>query len=168
MTTEAIDLHARHSDPETSKEAAAMLTDNQAKMRRSVQAVVAILGELHEASDFAIRDAWPRHFTQEKWSEGLPRMARLWAQREGKVVQAGFTTHNGRRCRTWRIGTAERVVVVTRKSKARERIVELERQVAAITDERDAAVLKLARWGRPPNTVRQARALERDQAPRLL
>ena len=95
-------------------------------------------------------------------------MARLWAQLEGKVVQAGFTIHNGRRCRTWRIGTTERVVVVTRKSKARERIAELERQVATMTAERDAATVKLARWGRPPNAVRQARALERNQNPRLL
>ncbi len=107
-TQAKVSVRARSSDPDVSHEAAALLESKQEKLRRSIGVVLAILEQYGISSDFDIRAHWPE-FWAESWSEHLPRMARLWAQREGRVVQAGFGNHKGRRCRTWQIGKGEPV-----------------------------------------------------------
>lgn len=80
---------------------------------------------------------------------------------------------SGKLCMVWdvtdaAVPVAEAKQAVTRLQRAAEHIRRLERRVDELIAERDSVLIKLARWGRPPNAVRQARALERDQAPRLL
>lgn len=96
-----VPVRARAEDPKESHAAAAALQQDQDKIGTSVQIVLAILSKYGECSDFDIRGHWTDFF-EGPFSEGLPRMARLWAQRRGIIVQAGTAIHNGRKCRTWR------------------------------------------------------------------
>lgn len=99
---EKIAVRARSSDPSTSKQAAAILESNQGRVSFSVEIVIQILRRYGPVlSDFDIRNHWGE-FMLAKWSEGLPRMARLWAQRKNLVEQCGEGVHNGRKCRLWK------------------------------------------------------------------
>lgn len=95
-----ITCRARTEDPDTSHEAARILEGDQSRLKKSAAIVVSIIEKYGEQTDFQIREHWPEFFDG-KWSEGLPRMARLWAQQAGKIKHQGFSTHNGRKCRTW-------------------------------------------------------------------
>lgn len=101
--SERVEVRARSEDPGTSHEAAAILTANQAKIGHSIAVVIQLLEKHGVMSDFDIRDFWSEACGEEASSEGLPRMARLWAQRKGLIEHAGFTKHENRRCRTWKL-----------------------------------------------------------------
>jgi hypothetical protein len=97
-------VRARSEDPDTSHEAAAKITANQDRIAHSVAVILEILAAYGPQSDFGLRDRFADgYMAGEQFSEGLPRMARLWAQRKGLIEQAGHTIHNGRRCRTWKL-----------------------------------------------------------------
>lgn len=103
-------VRARREDPDVSHEAAELLEAQQEKLKHSIATVLNILGKHEPCSDFQIREHWSEFWGSIKpWSEHLPRMARLWAEREGKIVQAGETIHKGRRCRTWKLGSPETI-----------------------------------------------------------
>lgn len=128
MITDHIPVLARVTDPDTSKEAASALEADQPRLARSIQTVVAIL-TVHNApmSDFAIRAAWHLHWNG-PFSFTLPSKARLWAMQAGKVRQAGYGQHNGRRVMLWELGTS----TTPPKQTAKQRIAELEDENARL------------------------------------
>jgi len=80
---------------------------------------------------------------------------------------------SGKACMVWDVTDAavpveEAKQAVSRLQRATEHIRHLEMQLSRALAERDGARFKLARWGRPPDTVRKSRALDRVQAPHLL
>lgn len=104
-----IDVRARKTDPETSHQAALDFEQNQTKAARSVSTVVTILAYFgKELTDFQIRELWTDFWGSEKWSYTLPCKARHWAREKGLVKHAGFSTHQGRKVRTWALGRDEK------------------------------------------------------------
>lgn len=131
-----IEVQARHSDPETSHEAAALLNEKRGKIKASIKTVLDILQHDGPSSDFHIHRWWECFSGAPPSSPGLPRMARLWAQREGLVVHAGYGVHKGRRCRTWQLGTGTPVAPKESPLRvARRRIAELEAEVERLKEE---------------------------------
>ena len=102
-----IAVRARTTDPETSHQAALDFDGNQNKASLSVACVVMILKAYGPLSDFAIRDAWTEFWGSRAWSFTLPSKARHWAREQGLVKHAGFSTHQGRKVRTWELGRDE-------------------------------------------------------------
>jgi hypothetical protein len=102
--TEHIDVRARSTDPETSKQAAFEFELNQSKAQRSVATVVDILTAHGPLTDFDIRSKWETYWGGAHWSYTLPSKARHWARQKGLVKHEGFGTHNGRRVRVWALG----------------------------------------------------------------
>lgn len=123
-----VTVRARTTDPETSHQAALDFEGNQNKASLSVACVVMILKAYGPLSDFAIRDAWTEFWGSKAWSFTLPSKARHWAREQGLVKHAGFSTHQGRKVRTWSLGRDEAFLApaprceccgqVIRKSKA--------------------------------------------------
>lgn len=143
------DVIARHTDPETSHAAAANFDRNKAA--RSIQTVKRILAA-GPMTDFQIREAWAAHW-QGQWSFTLPSKARHWARQAGFVRHAGFAQHNGRKVRTWKLGTEVEPV------KRPHKLGTLQQEIARLTAELAEAKRQLAKWGRPANATRLARSL---------
>ena len=162
------EIKARATDPETSREAAADFGQNKAQ--RSVATVVAILRERGPLTDFEIREWWGAFWGSNEWSFTLPSKARHWARLAGLVKHDGFGVHEGRKVRRWAIGRDSLPSDTTGSplARARERIVWLEQECARLHTELAAQEAKLAKWGRPPNAKRQARALAAKGEPCLL
>jgi hypothetical protein len=80
---------------------------------------------------------------------------------------------SGKLCMVWDVTDSAMPVeeakqAVTRLQRASARIAALEKSLAKVTAERDALAAKVAKWGRPPNALRLAKALEQGQEPKLL
>lgn len=97
-----VTVRARKRDPETSREAAGALDQQQPKLQRSVAVAVQILKDHGPQDDFGLAEKWADYWP-EPFSESLPRKARHWAKEAGKVKHDGYTEHHGRRVRRWRV-----------------------------------------------------------------
>jgi hypothetical protein len=115
---------ARATDPDTSHAAAKEFNADKAKKSNSVKTVIAILAEHGTLTDFQIRALWPTYWGPH-FSDSLPCKARHWARLAGEVRHVGYSTHQGRKVRTWEIGK-EKDLPQTSKSGLKQRIKELE------------------------------------------
>lgn len=123
---------ARHTDPDTSHEAADRFDKDRAA--RSVRTVIAILSASPTPmSDFDIRDVWATHW-KGHWSFTLPGKARHWARQAGLVRHAGHNQHEGRRVKTWELGQETAPL----KPSLKEEVVALRRKVTAAKGMADA------------------------------
>ena len=84
---------ARHSDPETCHDAAAMLNAKPERLTRSVTTVVELLQHYGKQTDFQIRERWAE-FWEGPFSYTLPCKARLWACQAGLVRWSGERVRN--------------------------------------------------------------------------
>lgn len=105
-----VTVRARTSDPETSHYAARKLEEKEECNQTSIATVLAILTDHPNINDFQLRSYWieyhPEHIIT---CENLPRNARDWARKQGKVRKTGRNKNisTGRPCDTWSVGTPE-------------------------------------------------------------
>lgn len=160
---------------QTSKEAYASLKESGVLGERTWQVYEALFNH----GPMTQTECWKRF---EPFGIGLqsitPRFA--WLHRKGLVQYLlddfGLPLKrpckfSGMKCMVWDVTDRSTPMDVkqpsSRLARATERIRLLEKQVEAVTAERDEALRKLARWGRPTEAARLERQMKAESTPEL-